>query len=305
MAKVGLVVDDSGAFTAEDLKRVKACKFIHTPYIINGEIFEEGENMSREDFFAYLHDRNTQVSTSQPNIEVIKDAWREALKEYDELIYVCLSSGLSEGCNTAINASHLEEFEGKVFVANTQRVSYMNKFSIYEASILIEQGKSAKEIKEYLEQHRGEAGAYIAVDTLKFLKKGGRITPAAAMIGSILNIKPILQVHGGKLDAYAKVMSMRQAKAKIIQAARKEVEDRFPEELKQGLVTVSIAHTYQNLNDAELIAFEQEVISQFKDMPFFTRDSLPLFVACHTGPKALAVGYAVDRLGVKEKFGLK
>lgn len=304
MAKVGLVVDDSGAFTLKDIEKVKACRFIHTPYIINGEIFEEGENMSREDFFAYLHDRNTQVSTSQPNIELVKDAWRETLKEFDELVYVCLSSGLSEGCNTAINASHLEEFEGKVFVANTQRISFMNKCSMYEASILIEQGKSAKEIKDILEQHRGETGAYIAVDTLKFLKKGGRITPAAAMIGSILNIKPILQVHGGKLDAYAKVLSMRQAKGKIIQATRKEIEDRFPEELKQGLVTVSIAHTYQDLEDEELVAFEKEVKEQFPEMKFFTRESLPLFVACHTGPKALAVGYVVDRLGVKEKFDL-
>lgn len=305
MAKVALIVDDSGAMTVEELKKANVFKFIHTPYIINGNIYEEGENLSREEFFAFLNERTTQLSTSQPNIEVVKDAWREALKQFDEVVYVCLSSGLSEGCNTALNASHLEEFEGKVFVANTQRVSYMNKFSMYEASILIEQGKTASEIKKYLEDHRAEAGAYIAVDTLKFLKKGGRITPAAAMIGSILNIKPILQVHGGKLDAYAKVMSMRQAKAKIVQAARKEVEDRFAEELKQGLLTISIAHTFQNLNDEDLFAFKQEVEEQFKDMPFFTMDSLPLFVACHTGPKALAIGYAVDRLGVREKFGQK
>lgn len=305
MVKVGLVVDDSGAITPEELKKAKVCKFIHTPYIINSDIYEEGENMSRSEFFNFLNDKTTHVSTSQPNIEIVKDAWREALKEYDEVVYVCLSSGLSEGCNSAINASHTEEFEGKVFVANTQRVSYMNKVSMFEASILIEQGKTGSEIKKYLEEHRGEAGAYIAVDTLKFLKKGGRITPAAAMIGSILNIKPILQVHGGKLDAYAKVMSMRQAKAKIIQATCKEVQDRFAEELKQGLVCVSIAHTYQDLDDQELKQFKQEVVDQCKGMPFFTMDSLPLFVACHTGPKALAVGYAVDRLGVREKFGLK
>lgn len=304
MAKVGLMVDDSGAMTDEDLKKAKVSKLIHTPYIINGEIYEEGENMSREQFFAFLNNKDTQLSTSQPNIETIKDGWRELLKKFDEVVYICLSSGLSEACNTALNASHLEEFEDKVFVVNSQRVSYMNKITMFEASILIEQGKTGKEIKAYLEEHRGEAGAYIAVETLKFLKKGGRITPAAAMIGSILNIKPILQVHGGKLDAYAKVMSMRQAKAKIMQATRKEVEDRFPEELKKGLICVSIAHTYEQLDDKDLLEYRDEVVNSFVDMPFYTVDSLPLFVACHTGPKALAVGYAVDRLGVREKFGL-
>ncbi len=302
MIKVGLMVDDSGEMSEQDLNNAKVDKLIHTPYIINGEIYEAGENMSRKDFFKFLSEKNTQLSTSQPNIETIKDGWREMLKNYDELVYVCLSSGLSEGCNTAQNASHLPEFEGKVFVANTQRVSYMNKFSMFEASILIEQGKTAREVKEYLEQHRGEAGAYIAVDTLKYLKKGGRITPAAAMIGGLLNIKPILQVHGGKLDAYGKVLSMRHAKGKIIQAAIKEVRERFPQECEQGLVSICIAHTYENLEDKELLEFRQQVEQECQDMKFCLVDSLPLFVACHTGPKALAVGYAIDRLGVQEKF---
>lgn len=300
--KVGLIVDDSGEMSAEEFKRANIFKMIHTPYIINGEIYEAGSNLSREGFFEFLSDKTTQLSTSQPNIETIKEVWREGLKVYDELVYVCLSSGLSEGCNTAQNASHLEEFEGRVFVANTQRVSYMNKFSMLEASILIEQGKTAKEIKDYLETHRAEAGAYIAVDTLKYLKKGGRITPAAAMIGSLLNIKPILQVHGGKLDAYGKVMSMRQAKSKIIQATLKEVQDRYPEMIEQGKVAVCIAHTFENLEDEDLVAYKQEVETNFANMKFYSTDSLPLFVACHTGPKALAVGYVVDRLGVCEKF---
>ncbi len=303
--KVGLVIDDSGEMSLEEIEKAKVCKLIHTPYIINAELYEENENMSREKFFEFLGDKSSQISTSQPNIEMVKDAWREVLQNHDQVVYVCLSSGLSEGCNTAQNASHTEEFEGKVFVVNNQRVSYMNKISMFEASILIDQGKTGAEVKDYLEQHKGEAGAYIAVDTLKYLKKGGRITPAAAMIGTVLNIKPILQVHGGKLDAYAKVMAMRQAKAKIIQATRKEVEDRFSEELKQGLVTVSIAHTYEDLDNKELQEFKTVVENEFKDMSFYTMDSLPLFVACHTGPKAIAVGYAVDRLGVREKFNLK
>ena len=133
---------------------------------------------------------------------------------------------------------------------------------------------------------------------MKFLKKGGRVTPAAAAIGTLLNIKPILQIHGGKLDAYAKVMSMKQAKNKCMAAVKREIEERFSEEAKQGKVCISIAHTVEDLSSPELAAFIEEVKAYFPEYKFFVGDPLPLFVACHTGPNALAVGYAVDRLGV-------
>ena len=135
-------------------------------------------------------------------------------------------------------------------------------------------------------------------DVLKYLKKGGRITPTAAAIGTLLNIKPILQLHGGKLDSFAKVMSMKQAKSKLIGAVRKEIEDRFPEELSQGKISISVAHTFEDLNSQELADFVKEVKQSFADAKFFVCDPLPLFIACHTGPKALAVGFAVDRLGI-------
>ena len=296
--KVALVVDNSGSLTKEEIEKIGIEKVIPTSFIVNGEEYYEDKNMSYEEFFQFLKDKNTNVSTCQPSIEVVKEGWREVLKENNEIVYILLSSGLSEACNSAINASHDPEFEGRVFVVNNQRVAYMNKMAMFEARHLIDAGKSGKEIKEYLEKTKSDTGVYIAVDTLKYLKKGGRVTPAAAAIGTLLNIKPILQIHGGKLDAFAKVMSMKQAKSKMIAATRKEIEERFPEEAKQGKVYIGMAHSFENKDAQELKDFEAEVKQAFPDMPFFTYDPLPLFIVCHTGPGAMAVGYCVDNMGI-------
>ena len=298
MKKVALVIDNSGSITEKEMEKIQITKMIPISFIVNGDEFYENKNMSYEDFYQFLKEKNTDVSTSQPSIEFVKEEWREVLKEYDELIYIVLSSGLSEACNAAINASHDEEFEGKVFVPNNQRVAYMNKMAMFEARAMIDAGKSGKEIKEYLEKTKSDCGVYIAVDTLKYLKKGGRVTPAAAAIGTLLNIKPILQIHGGKLDAYAKVMSMKQAKSKMINAVKKEIEERFPEEAKQGKVYIGMAHSNPDLNAQDIKDFEAEVRDAFSDYPFFTHDPLPLFIVCHTGPGAMAVGYCVDQMGV-------
>ena len=300
MNKVALVIDNSASTTPQEEKAMNIADSILTSFIVNGEEYYENVNMSYGEFYNFLQDKTTNVSTSQPSIEMIKEKWREVLKEYNELVYICLSSGLSEACNNAIIASREEEFVNRVFVVNTQRVAYMNKMSIQQARMMINEGKSGKEIKEYLEQTKSECGVYIAVDTLKYLKKGGRVTPAAAAIGTLLNIKPILQIHGGKLDAYAKVMSMKQARAKMIAATRKEIMERFPEEVKQGKVYIGMAHSYADVNAQELKDFEAEVRREFSDLPFYTFDPLPLFIVCHTGPGALAVGYCVDRLGVNK-----
>lgn len=301
MNKVALVIDNSGSVTNEELKKLKVAKVIPISFIVNGQEFYENETMSYTDFYNFLQDKKTSVSTSQPSIEMIKEEWRKVLNEYDELVYIILSSGLSEACNTALNASHEEEFEGKVFVVNNQRVAFLNKITMFQARKLIDEGKNGKEIKDYLESTKMNSGVYIAVDTLKYLKKGGRVTPAAAAIGTLLNIKPILQIHGGKLDAFAKVMSMKQAKAKMIQATRKEIMERFPEEAKLGQVLIGMAHSNPNLDAKEIKDFEVEVKEAFSDFPFFTYDPLPLFIVCHTGPGSMAVGYVVDKLGAYSK----
>ena len=300
--KIALVVDNSGSLTQEEMKKIGITKLIPISFIVNGEEYYEGENMTYEDFFKFLEDKKTDVSTSQPSIEMVKNEWRELLKTYDQIVYIILSSGLSEACNTAINASHDPEFEGRVFVPNNQRVAYMNKMAFIEARHLIDSGKSGKEIKEYLEKTKHECGVYIAVNTLKYLKKGGRVTPAAAAIGTLLNIKPILQIHGGKLDAYAKVMSMKQARAKMIAATRKEIEEKFPEEAQKGMVYIGMAHTMPELNSPELKEYIEEVKAAFSDYPFMSCDPLPLFITCHTGPGALGIGYCVDRLGIMKDF---
>jgi len=293
-----LIADNSAGLTEQEIKDYNVAKIIPISFIVNGDEYYEHVNMSYTDFYNFLKDKNTTVSTSQPSVEDVKDAWREVLKEYDEIVYILLSSGLSEACNSAINASNDDEFSGRVFVVNNQKVSYLNKLAVFEARHLINQGKSAKEVKDYLEKTKMDCGIYIAVDTLKYLKKGGRITPAAATIGTLLNIKPILQIHGGKLDAYAKVMSMKQAKTKIISAIRKEVEEKFPEELKQGKVHIGMAHSNPTLDEHELNLIEDEIKEAFPDMSLFKFDPLPLFIACHTGPGALGIGYCVDHLGI-------
>jgi len=303
MKKIAIITDSNSGISQEEAKSL-GCFVVPMPFIIDGEIYFEGVSLEQEKFYE-IQKSGTKITTSQPNINEIVDMWKNILKEYDEIIYVLLSSGLSEACNTAINASHDEEFEGKVFVANNQRVSFTNKIQIYQAAFLIKEGKSAKEIKEYLEQTKTENGIYIAVDTLKYLKKGGRVTPAAAAIGTLLNIKPILQIHGGKLDAYAKVMSMRQARAKMLQATRKEIEERFPQEAKEGKIYVSIAHSVEDLADQVIEDWKNDVKGAFTDIPFFADAPLPLFIACHTGPNALATGYVVDRLGAIEYFNKK
>jgi len=298
MKKVALVIDNSGSLSKEEVEKLNITKIIPISFIVNGEEYYEDKNMTYEEFYSFLKDKNTDVSTCQPSIEFIKEEWREILKEYNEIVYIILSSGLSESCNTAINASHDPEFEGKVFVPNNQRVAFLNKIQMFQARAMIDAGKSGREIKDYLEKTKADTGVYIAVDTLKYLKKGGRVTPAAAAIGTLLNIKPILQIHGGKLDAYAKVMAMKQAKAKMIAATRKEIEERFPEEAKQGKVFIGMAHSFADRNAQELKDFEAEVKEAFKDYPFFTYDPLPLFIVCHTGPNSMAVGYCVDKLDV-------
>ena len=297
MRKVALVVDNSGSLTREEEQLLSINKIIPISFIVNGEEYYENKNMSYSDFYDFLKDKNTTVSTSQPSIEFVKEEWREVLKSYDEIVYIVLSSGLSEACNSAINASNDEEFSNRVFVVNNQRVAFMNKMAMFQARHLINQGKSGKEIKEYLEETKSNCGVFIAVDTLKYLKKGGRITPAAATIGTLLNIKPILQIHGGKLDAYAKVIAMKQAKTKMINAVKKEIQEKFAEEAKLGQVYIGMAHSNPDLSAKELADFENEVKSELAEYPFFTFDPLPLFIACHTGPNALAVGYCVDKTG--------
>ena len=199
MAKVKIVTDSNSGITQAEAEKL-GISVLPMPFLIDGEQFFEDVNLTQEEFYAHLK-KDAAVSTSQPAIGDVTDLWDKLLQEGDcELVHIPMSSGLSESCHTA--EALAKEYGGKVLVVNNQRISISQKQSVYDAIELVKRGKSAAEIKEYLESTKYDSSIYIALDTLKYLKKGGRLTPAAALIGTILKIKPVLQIQGEKLDAF-------------------------------------------------------------------------------------------------------
>jgi len=287
MTKVGIITDNSCGLSSDDLKNL-GVKMTYIPFLIDGEEYSENKNLTRELFYEKL-DSSDRISTSQPNQETVKQVWNEALKEYDEIVYIPLSSGLSSSCQTAEFLS--SDYNEKVQVVNNKRVSVTLKLAVIEAVELAKQGKTAKEIKQYLESTSLNSSIYIMVPTLKYLKKGGRITGAAAAIGSLLSIKPVLQIQGDKLDAYAKVLTIKQAKSKMINAIKKDIETRFNNLKSNETLVISLAHTGTNMDEIDL--FEQEVKNEFNDYTIMFKDPLPLAIACHIGTGALAITVTV------------
>lgn len=287
MAKVGIVTDNSCGLTIEESKNL-GIGLTYIPFLINGEEYSENKNLTKDIFFEKLNS-SASVSTSQPSVQAVKDAWDEALKQYDEIVYIPLSSGLSSGYQSAEFSS--SEYGGKVQVVNNKRVSVTLKASVLEALELAKLGKSAKEIKQILEDSATNSSIYIMVPTLKYLKKGGRITSAAAAIGSLLSIKPVLQIQGDKLDAYAKVLTIKQAKSKMINAIKKDIETRFSKIRTNQKLIISLAHTCQNIQEFE--EFENEVRQQLNEYTIKFTDHLPLAIACHIGPGALAIACSI------------
>lgn len=211
------------------------------------------------------------------------ELWRNTLKEYEEIVYIPMSSGLSSSCGTASMLAYEDEFEGKVFVVDNQRISVTQRQSVLDAMALAEKGYDGAKIKEILLREKFESSIYIMVDTLSYLKKGGRVTPAAAAIGTVLRIKPVLQIQGEKLDAYAKVKTLKQAKQTMIKAVRKDLEERFHDPDGDNFY-LEIAHT-ANQEEAEL--FKSELEQEFQGHEIWV-DPLSLSVSCHIGPGALA-----------------
>ena len=283
MKKVAVITDTNSGLTPEEAEKI-GCFLIPTPFIIDGEEYFEGVSLKQDKFYE-IQASGTRITTSQPNINEIVAFWKKVLKDYDEIVYIPLSSGLSQSCETA--QSFAEEFDGKVQVVDNKRISITMRGSVMDALNMAKNGKSAKEIREFLEDTALDSSIYIMVDTLKYLKQGGRITPAAAAIGTVLNIKPVLQIQGGKLDSYAKVMNVKAAKAKMIEALRKDLEGRFASFVAEGSMRISVAHTR---NDAAALEFAEELKKTFPKVKFEYCDSLSLVVATHIGPKALACG---------------
>lgn len=280
MSKIAIITDTNAGMSSQEAKKL-GISILPMPFTINGQVYYEGITLQHDQFFNYLKS-DCDISTSQPSPGSILDLWNDLLKEYDEIVHIPMSSGLSGSYSTA--AMLAEDFDGRVQVINNQRISVTQSQSVRDAAALAKMGKSAVEIKEILERTKFDSGIFIMVDTLKYLKKGGRITPAAALIGTVLNIKPILQIQGERLDAYSKARSIKQAKKIMVQALKKDLLSKYPEALDEKQFRIMIAHTQ---NEAEAVEFKQLLNSEF---PVEVCDIAPLSlsVSCHIGPGALA-----------------
>ncbi len=287
---IKIVTDSNCGYTVEEAQKL-GIEIQPTPILVNGEQYFQEENLPIEKFYEYLTDDSAKVSTSQPNPYDVAERWRRILKEYDEILYMPLSSGLSE---TALVIKHMAETEpefiGKVYALDNHRVSITQKQAVLDALKMIGEGKSAKQIYDWLTATAHTSSIYIAVATLKYLKKGGRLTPAAAAIGTLLKIKPVLQIQGERLDKFAQVRKMSDAKTTMIAAIKNDLETRFAAERRAGKMTVCIAHTrcYE-----EAMAFKEELTAAFPDVEFTFVDPLSLSVAVHIGPGALAAACVI------------
>ena len=254
------------------------------PFFVNGELRYQGENMTTAEFYDALAS-DADVSTSQPSPGDVMDMWNSIFeKGYDEIVYIPMSSGLSESCNSA--KIFAEEYDGKVQVVDNHRISVTMEQSVYDAMVLADKGLNAVQIKERLEKDAYEQSIYIAVDTLSYLKKGGRVTAAAAAIGTVLNLKPVLTIQGEKLDAYSKDRGLKKARKTMINAIAKDIETRFQALEDAGKLQMSIAYSY--VDDETLESWKQEVLERWPGRDLVITP-LSLSIGCHIGPGALAL----------------
>ncbi len=287
MSKVKIITDSNSGITQVEAEKLGVF-VIPMPFTINDDEYLEDISITQDEFYNFLK-QNVDVKTSQPSQYYIEDLWNDLLKEYDELLYIPMSSGLSGTCENA--KRYAEAFDGKVIVVDNKRISITQKESVFEAIALLNQGKSAKQIKEYLEETKDKNSIYIMMGVLSYLKKGGRISPAAAALGSMLNVKPILSSRGENFEKFALVLSAAQGKKKILFKVKTELETIFKEEYDKGLMTVSVAHTQ---NEAEAIKFKDEIMKEFPKLKFHFVDPLSLSVSCHIGPGALAIALSIN-----------
>ncbi len=278
MSKIAVVTDSNSGITQERGKEL-GIFVLPMPFYIDGELYFEDISLTQEDFYKKLQD-DADISTSQPSPGDLMDFWENILKEYDEIVHIPMSSGLSGSCQTAMTLA--EDYDGKVHVVDNQRISVTQEQSVYDAMALVKAGKSAEEIKQILEEEKLEASIYIMVDTLKYLKKGGRITPAAAALGSMLNLKPVLQLQGEKLDSFAKVRGVKAAKRTMLKAIKNDLETRFAGKK----MTLGIAYTSRD--EEEVQKWKEEVQEAFPGYEI-VMNPLSLSVSCHIGPGSLAV----------------
>ena len=281
MSKIAILTDSNSGITQDDAKKI-GVYVLPMPFFIDGEQYFEDISLSQEEFYKKLKD-DADISTSQPSVGEMQEKWDELLKEYDEIVFIPMSSGLSGTCQTAMMLA--DDYDGKVQVVDNQRISVTMKQSVFDAYKLASKGYTATEIKKILERDKMESSIYITLETFKYLRKGGRITAAAAAIGTVLNIKPVLQLQGEKLDAFAKSRGKSSAKKIMIKAMKSDMETRFKEAFEQGKIHMEAAYTG---NPEEAEEWAEVIKSEFPQLDF-NMDPLSLSVACHIGYGSLAI----------------
>jgi DegV family protein with EDD domain len=281
MSKIAIVTDSNSGITQAQAKEM-GIFVLPMPFMIGSETYFEDINLTQEQFYEKLKS-GADICTSQPSPEAVTKLWDKVLIDYDELVHIPMSSGLSGSCQSATMLA--EDYNGKVHVVNNQRISITQRQSCLDALKLIEKGMSGAEIKDFLEKDKFNSSIYIMLDTLYYLKKGGRITPAAAAIGSLLKLKPVLQIQGEKLDAFAKARTSSQGKSIMINAIKNDVINRFGGFTEEQGVIIQMAYTYDKQAALE---FKKEVEWEFPGYEIHM-DPLSLSVSCHIGPGALAM----------------
>ncbi len=280
--KIAVVTDSNSGITQAQAKEM-GVTVLPMPFMIDGETYYEDITLTQEQFYQRLKD-NADIATSQPTPDSILKMWDGLLKEYDQIIHIPMSSGLSGSCSTAMVLAGEDEYEGKVFVVDNRRISVTQYQSVKDAQMLAAMGMDGAQIKKRLEETAADSVIFITVDTLKYLKKGGRITPAAAALGTLLKIKPVLIILGEKLDSFAKARTMKQAKTMMMNAIQKELDERLHDSECRDC-HLAIAHTD---NEEAALEFKKEVEERFPNADVYMAP-LSLSIACHIGPGSLAV----------------
>lgn len=287
MKPIGIITDSHSSISQAEAEKL-GIRVLPMPFYIDGECFYEGINLTREEFFAKLESGST-ITTSQPAPADVYDIWDKALEEYEKVLYMPLTSGLSGSCYTAMAMAQDEKYEGRVIVVDHGQIATPLHQMVLDTLVLIEKGYSAEKIKEILESAKERMMIYIGVQTLEYLKRGGRVTPTAAALGTVLNIKPVLKLETGKLDAFKKCRGFNKARKIMIESMKNEIETRFADALADGQVHLLAASSASEEETAEWV---KEIEEAFPGMKVFC-DPLSLGVSCHTGTGALGIGCSV------------
>ena len=283
MSKIAIVTDSNSGISQAQAKEM-GVYVLPMPFLINGKEYLDGIDLFPNEFYKFLEE-DADVSTSQPSPDSVMKLWDELLKEYDEIVHIPMSSGLSGSCQTAKMLA--DDYDGKVQVVNNQRISVTQLYSVEDAKAFAEAGMNAEQICKKLEEEALESSIYVTVTTLKYLKKGGRITPAVAAIGSVLNIKPVMWIGGDKLDAHAKARGMKGAFRKMCKALHEDLDGRLKDLHDRGELVLGIAYTW--MEEEELNVWKEELAKEFPGETIVP-GTLMLSIGCHVGPGALGIG---------------